>query len=248
MAERADDLIDLEQQVLLVLSGQSAAVPSVASGAILIAHELLPSQLVGLETGTLAGICLAAGGATSHVSILAAAAGIPALVALGGALEHIQEGTTLVLDAERGELLVDPDAAAVDAVRRQIAQAAERRARERLAAQRECRLADGTRIEVLANLGSVADAELAVGNGAEGCGLLRTEFLFLERQTAPDEAEQRAEYQRIATALAGRPLTVRTLDIGGGQADPLPAAAGRGEPRARPARYPNQSLARGAAR
>lgn len=220
MAERADDLIDLEQQVLLVLTGQSAAVPSVASGAILIAHELLPSQLVGLDTGTLAGICLAAGGATSHVSILAAAAGIPALVALGAALEHIREGTTLVLDAERGELLVDPGAAALDAARRQIARTAERRARERLSAQRECRLADGTRIEVLANLGSLADAELAVRNGAEGCGLLRTEFLFLERQTAPDEAEQRAEYQRIATALAGRPLTVRTLDIGGDK--PIP--------------------------
>ncbi|MGC8517685.1 MAG: phosphoenolpyruvate--protein phosphotransferase [Steroidobacteraceae bacterium] len=220
MAERADDLIDLEQQVLLVLTGQTAAVPSVAPGSILIAHELLPSQLVGLEAGTLGGICLAAGGATSHVSILAAAAGIPALVALGATLEHIPPGTTLVLDAERGELLVDPGATALETARRHIARDAERRTRERMAAQRECRLADGTRIEVLANLGSLADAHLAVRNGAEGCGLLRTEFLFLERQTAPDEAEQRAEYQRIATALAGRPLTVRTLDIGGDK--PIP--------------------------
>ena len=220
MAERADDLIDLEQQVLLVLTGQTAAVPSVAPGAILIAHELLPSQLVGLEAGTLGGICLAAGGATSHVSILAAAAGIPALVALGATLEHIPEGTTLVLDAERGELLVDPGATALETAHRHLARDAERRTRERVAAQRECRLADGTRIEVLANLGSLADAHLAVRNGAEGCGLLRTEFLFLERQTAPDETEQRAEYQRIATALAGRPLTVRTLDIGGDK--PIP--------------------------
>ena len=220
MAERADDLIDLQQQVLRVLTGQAVAVPALAPGAILIAHELLPSQLVGLQSGTLEGICLAAGGATSHVAILAAAAGIPALVALGAALEHIPEGTTLVLDAERGELRVDPDAAALESARRQVARVAERRTRERISAQRECRLADGTRIEVLANLGSVADAELAVRNGAEGCGLLRTEFLFLERQTAPDEAEQRAEYQRIATVLAGRPLTVRTLDIGGDK--PIP--------------------------
>ena len=165
--------------------------------------------------GTVAGICLAAGGATSHVSILAAAAGIPALVALGPALQTIAAGTPLILDAEGGQLQVDPGETHLETARRQIARAAERRARERELAQRECRTADGARIEVLANLGSLADAELAVRNGAEGCGLLRTEFLFLERREAPSEAEQHAEYQRIAAALAGRPLTIRTLDIGG---------------------------------
>jgi phosphoenolpyruvate-protein kinase (PTS system EI component) len=90
-----------------------------------------------------------------------------------------------------------------------------RRAALTAAAQRECRTADGTRIEVLANVGSVAEAQAAVVNGAEGCGLLRTEFLFLDRQTPPSEAEQTAEYQSIADALGGRPLTIRTLDAGG---------------------------------
>jgi phosphocarrier protein FPr/phosphocarrier protein len=221
MAERADDLVDLQRQVLLALAGQSAAGGApLPPGSILIAEQLLPSQLVGLEAGALGGICLAAGGATSHVAILAAAAGIPALVALGPAVRAIAPGTSLVLDAETGQLQVDPGEQPLAAARRQIERAAERRERERAAAERECRMADGTRIEVLANLGSLADAELAVRSGAEGCGLLRTEFLFLDRLDAPTEAEQRAEYQRIAAALGGRPLTIRTLDIGGDK--PIP--------------------------
>ena len=216
MAERADDLTDLERQVLLALAGEQApASPALPCGAILIARELLPSQLVGLDAERLAGICLAAGGATSHVSILAAAAGIPALVALGPAVAEIVEDTALILDAEAGELHVDPGERRVEAARARMMRNAERRARERQAAQRECRMADGTRIEVLANIGSLADAEAAMRNGAEGCGLLRTEFLFLERRQAPSETEQRDEYQRIARVLAGKPLTIRTLDIGG---------------------------------
>jgi phosphocarrier protein FPr/phosphocarrier protein len=227
MAERADDLIDLERQVLNALAGEQAQpVPALPAGAILLAQELLPSQLVGLDAERLAGICLAAGGATSHVSILAAAAGIPALVALGPSVVEIVEDTTLILDAEAGELHVDPGEQRVQAARARMRRDAERRSGERQAAQRECRMADGTRIEVLANLGSLADAEAALRNGAEGCGLLRTEFLFLERRQAPSEAEQRDEYQRIARALAGKPLTIRTLDIGGDKPIdylPLPA-------------------------
>lgn len=216
MAERVDDLADLERQVLLALAGtKAAAVPELSPGAVLIAEELLPSQLVGLDRGPLAAVCLAAGGATSHVSILAAAAGIPALVALGPAVREIAAGTALIVDAEAGALHVDPDQKRLQSARARVDRNAEQRARERQAAQRECRMADGTRIEVLANLGSVADAEAAMRDGAEGCGLLRTEFLFLERDHAPSELEQRAEYQRIADALAGRPLTLRTLDIGG---------------------------------
>lgn len=231
MAERVDDLSDLERQVLLALAGESAAsAPTLAPGAILIAQSLLPSQLVGLDVGALGGIGLAAGGATSHVSILAAAAGIPALVALGPAVQQIPEGTPLILDAEAARLHVDPGEGRLEAAREQIARIAERRARERQAAQRECRTADGTRIEVFANLGSLADTQPAVRNGAEGCGLLRTEFLFLERRDAPSEAEQRAEYQRIAHALAGRPLTIRTLDIGGDKPIPYLPLPGEDNP------------------
>jgi multiphosphoryl transfer protein len=221
MAERADDLLDLERQVLLAMNGKAgAAAQPLPPDAIVLAEELLPSQLVGLDAARLAGICLAAGGATSHVSILAAAMGTPALVAMGPGLRQIPDGTALLLDAEAGLLHVDPGAERLAAARRRLEQRGAQRGAERAAAQRDCYTADGARIEVFANIGSLADAQAAAGNGAEGCGLLRTEFLFLDRQNPPSEAEQLAEYQRLAQALAGKPLTVRTLDIGGDK--PIP--------------------------
>jgi phosphocarrier protein FPr/phosphocarrier protein len=221
MAERVDDLLDLERQVLVALSGDAGAtVTELPPDAIVLAEELLPSQLVALDASRLAGIGLAAGGATSHVSILAAAMGIPALVALGPAVREIADGTALLLDADTGLLHVDPGAERLAAARRQLELRAARRAAEREAAQQDCYTADGSRIEVFANIGSLSEAQTAARNGAEGCGLLRTEFLFLERETPPSEAEQHAEYQRLAEALAGKPLTVRTLDVGGDK--PIP--------------------------
>jgi multiphosphoryl transfer protein len=221
MAERVDDLLDLERQVLLSLSGSAgAAAQELPPDSIVIAEELLPSQLVALDAARLAGIGLAAGGATSHVSILAAAMGVPALVALGPAVRRIAEGTPLLLDADAGLLHIDPGAERLSTTRRQLERRAAQRAAEREAAQQDCYTADGRRIEVFANIGSLAEAQTAVRNGAEGCGLLRTEFLFLERETPPSEAEQHAEYQQLAEALAGRPLIVRTLDIGGDK--PIP--------------------------
>ena len=221
MAERADDLLDLERQVLLSLSGHDGApTQDLPSDAILLAEELLPSQLVALDASRLAGIALAAGGATSHVAILAAAMGVPALVAIGPAVRQIADATPLIIDADAGLLHVDPGEDRLVATRRQLALRAAQRAAEREAAQQDCYMADGRRIEVYANVGSLAEAQAAARNGAEGCGLLRTEFLFLERETPPSEAEQQAEYQQLAEALGGKPLTVRTLDIGGDK--PIP--------------------------
>jgi phosphocarrier protein FPr/phosphocarrier protein len=216
LRERVDDLLDLETQVLLALEGQAVA-PAAAlpAQAIVIARELLPSQLIGLDGSRIAGIGMAAGGATSHAAILAAALGIPTLVALGPEVLSVADGTPLVLDAGRGVLEVAPDEAALRAVRARVAAVSAQRAALTAAAQRECRTADGVRIGVLANIGSVGEAQTALRNGAEGCGLLRTEFLFLDRLTAPTEAEQTEEYQKIAQVLGERPLTIRTLDAGG---------------------------------
>jgi phosphocarrier protein FPr/phosphocarrier protein len=220
MAERADDLLDLESRVLSALSGHTAAGPELPAESILIANELLPSQLVALDSSKLAGICLAAGGATSHVAIIAAAMDVPTLVATGPAALRVTTGTPVVLDAEGGWLYIDPPRTHVELARSQLAEKRARRAAEQQAAQRECRTADGVRIEVFANVGSEAEAHAAVRNGAEGSGLLRTEFLFLDRVAPPDEAEQLEKYQQITRALDGRPLTIRTLDIGGDK--PIP--------------------------
>ncbi|HEY8572310.1 MAG TPA: phosphoenolpyruvate--protein phosphotransferase [Phenylobacterium sp.] len=215
LAARADDLLDLERQVLWALSGETPPPPRPPAGAVLIAEELLPSQLVALEGARVAGFCTARGGATSHVAILAAAAGVPALAAIGPDLLQVPEGATVILDADAGTLRVAPDRAALEAAQAALGARESRRRADRAAAAEPAALADGLRIEVMANLGAVAEAAEAVAQGAEGCGLFRTEFLYLDRTVPPDEAEQAGLYQAAAEALGGRPLTIRTLDAGG---------------------------------
>jgi phosphoenolpyruvate-protein phosphotransferase len=231
LMERVADLKDLERQVVAALLGTAGAkAPVLRSSTILIADDLLPSQFLALDTANLAGICTAAGGPTSHVAILAASAGIPMLVAAGEGVLAIADGTPLILDADAATLSADPSAEALAEASERLSASRERRAREAAEAHEPCRMADGTRIEIFANLGSVTDAAAAVAAGAEGCGLLRTEFLFLERATAPDEEEQRETYSRIAATLGERPLIVRTLDIGGDKPVPYLPMAGEENP------------------
>ncbi|MBV9882924.1 MAG: phosphoenolpyruvate--protein phosphotransferase [Sphingomonadaceae bacterium] len=223
LIERIDDLHDIERQLLAALAGESVAIRDLPEGAILLADALLPSQLLALDLGRVGGIATARGGATSHAAILAAAAGVPMLVALGDGLAAIAEGAVLILDADAGTLMAAPDAEALAAAGRRVDERRRQRAAEVAAAAEECRMADGTRIEIFANLASAEEAARAVAAGAEGCGLLRTEFLFHDRPAAPSEDEQAAAYAEVARALGGRPLIVRTLDAGGDK--PLPYLA-----------------------
>lgn len=222
-AERADDLADLERRVVAALYGEPA-LPPAPRGAILVADTLLPSQLMAYADAGLAGIATGGGGATSHVAIIAAGLGLPTLVALGGAAARIAAGTMLMIDGNR--LAIDPGAETLARHRAGMAARAARRQAAAARAQEPAVTRDGTRIHVFANLGSAADARAAVAAGAEGCGLLRTEFLFLDRAAPPDEEEQRLAYQAIADALGARPLIVRTLDVGADKPAPyLPMAA-----------------------
>ena len=212
LAERAADLADLERQVLLALGG-SAPTPAVPqAGCIVVADDLTPSQMADLEG--VAGICTARGGPTSHVAILAAAMGLPAVVAASDAVLTIPDGATVILDADAGMLKTTPSIAEIDAARAKVKAAAADRAEAQAAAQAPAVTADGHRIEIFANVGSLAEARGAIENGAEGSGLLRTEFLFLDRDAAPSEDEQVADYGAIASVFDERPVIVRTLDIG----------------------------------
>ena len=166
-------------------------------------------------TKPILGLCTAGGGATAHVVIIAAAMNLPVVVAAGAALLDIADGTPLILDADAGTLHVDPGADEIAAAQAFAARSTTAKVAAIAAASEPCRMADGTRIEVFANLGGVVETTPAVANGAEGCGLLRSEFLFMDRLSPPEEEEQCAAYQAIADALDGRPLIVRTLDIGG---------------------------------
>lgn len=215
LAERADDLLDLERQVLRELTGAADDAMTFAPGTILLADDLLPSQVMALDPGCVAGLVVERGGPTSHVAILAATMGLPALVAVGAALTGVEDGAPLILDADNGVIHVAPDEATLASAHSRMARRAADRAAALARAAENCVSADGVRIEAFANLGSLEDAVAAMANGAEGSGLLRTEFLFLERDTAPDVAEQAALYGDIAATLEGRPLIVRLLDVGG---------------------------------
>jgi phosphocarrier protein FPr/phosphocarrier protein len=226
-AERIDDFNDLGRRVVLALHGDPDQSPP-PPGAILIADELYPSQLMALSEAGLAGIATARGGTTSHVAIIAAGMGVPMLVSLGDALALVEPGSELVI--ENGALRIAPDAAEVAAVRARIETRQARRQAALAHADQPAVTTDGTRIEVFVNLGSAADARAAVAEGAEGCGLLRTEFLFLDRATPPDEEEQLAAYQAISDALGERPLIVRTLDIGADKPAPYLTIAAEENP------------------
>ncbi|MGQ9490010.1 MAG: phosphoenolpyruvate--protein phosphotransferase [Anaerolineae bacterium] len=218
---RAADIRDVGQRVLRVLMGKAeGGLGALTAPAIVVARDLTPSDTVRLDKKLVLGFCTAEGGPTSHTAILAKALGLPAVVGLGADLLTVPAGALLLLDGVRGELVVDPDEAeqAQFAVRSgQMAQQAEL---ELAAAHEPAVTRDGRRLEVVANIGNPADAAVALQYGAEGVGLFRTEFLYLDRQTAPAEEEQVAAYRAALDVMGDRPVIVRTLDVGGDK--PLP--------------------------
>ncbi len=218
---RTADLRDLERQVLRVLAGEAIdAGPRLPDRAIVLADELLPSDFLRLDVSRLAGIAMARGGSTSHVAILAAARGIPTLVAASSAVLGIAPGTPLILDADAGMLHVDPPEAQRNALALALREQAERERSEHAAAHLPATTTDGIGVGVMANVGALREAEAARARGADGCGLLRSEFLYLDRRKAPDEALQTREYAAFAASFGDLPLTVRTLDAGGDK--PIP--------------------------
>jgi phosphoenolpyruvate-protein phosphotransferase/dihydroxyacetone kinase phosphotransfer subunit len=219
LRERATDVLDVGRRVVAAITGEEAAGPT--EPGIVLARELTPAEAAGLDPELVRGIATAHGSATAHAAILARALGLPAAVGLGDALLAIDEGTALLLDGEAGTLQVDPDEDLLRDAEERGERLAARRAAARGRAHEPGATRDGTRVEVFANLGSAAEAATAVEMGAEGVGLLRTEFLFLDRPQLPDEDEQVETLRQIAVALDGRPLVVRTLDAGADK--PLPA-------------------------
>lgn len=216
MRERADDLLDVEAHVLLALAGEARPmIMPLPEHAVLLADDLLPSEITALDRQRLAAICLGAGGTTSHVAILAAAMEVPMLVGIGANLRDITDGSIVIVDADAGRLHIKPSAQEIEQARSAVESRRLAGIAQRAAARTECRALDGTRIEVFANLGNIADAAAAALNGAEGCGLLRTEFMFIDRETAPGEDEQLAAYQAIANALGDVPVILRLMDVGG---------------------------------
>lgn len=218
LARRGDDVLDAGQRVLrhLIHAPSDALTFAPPEPAILVANDLKPSDVARLPLDQVLGIVTAEGGATGHSAILARALGIPAVTGIGAlALGAIAEGQLLALDGGAGRLWLAPDADLLA----QLAEQRERWQAQRVAARKDAQspamLRDGDRVEVVANINLLSDVDLALEYGAEGVGLFRTEFLYLDREAPPTEEEQLAAYLDAARRLQGRPLIIRTLDIGG---------------------------------
>lgn len=217
MANRANDLRDVGRRVLRLLCGEPTMgeAPVLPAEAILIAENLTPSETVQLDRSKVLGFCTTTGGATSHVAILARSLGLPAIAGIDPRALDLTPGAEVILDGDQGELKLEPSAGDMAQARATQTEQNERRTRALSLAHTRAVTRDQHAVEVAANIGSVADAREAVRMGADGVGLLRSEFLFLERDTAPSEQEQFQVYQEIADVLGERTLVIRTLDVGG---------------------------------
>ncbi len=212
--ERAADITDIEKRLLRALSQRDEA-PVRPGPKIAAAVDLTPSQVVELGRQGLRGIVLEKGGLSSHCVILARSMGIPCIIGVAGLLEQVRDGQSLLLDAEGGRIIVEPTLEEIQAFEQyEAAYRAEQKELEQFR-HASTATADGQAMKVYANITSELEVPELLKQGGEGVGLLRTELLYMERESVPDEDSQYEAYSAIITGLAGRPLIVRTLDVGG---------------------------------
>ena len=214
MRARAADVADIGRQVLVQLGGGVRAL-NIRSPGILVAADLAPSDTARLDRAMVLGVCTEEGGPTSHSAILARTLGIPAVLGCGEALGEIAEGTPLVIDGSTGQVWTSPSAQILSTYQEKAAEWHNLQSLARKSSRAPAVSKDGIAVEIVANIGSANDARAALDSGADGVGLLRSEFLFLGRLDTPEEDEQFAAYQEIAEVMEDRPLVVRTLDVGG---------------------------------
>jgi phosphoenolpyruvate-protein phosphotransferase len=216
-AGRALDVKDVGHRVLRILLGlPDTALSAVTEPSIIVAEDLTPSDTASLDPKLTLGFATAQGGLTSHSAILARTLGIPAIVGMGaGLLEQVSSNTSMILDGRTGELILEPDDETSARYKQIKAQRESHLQILKAVAEKQACTANGRHVEVAANVGEAASARSAMEYGAEGIGLLRTEFLYLEDTQPPSEEKQYRIYREIFEVMAGRPVIVRTLDIGG---------------------------------
>ncbi|WP_020574892.1 phosphoenolpyruvate--protein phosphotransferase [Actinopolymorpha alba] len=217
VAERGIDVEDVGRAVLgaLGVDVRAAVRPEDLPDAVVVAEELLPSDVTALFEAGVRGVALARGGRTAHAAIIARGLELPLVVRLGRSVLDVDEGTHVILDADAGVLQIDPPGSVRFAAKRHAQQLAAERERARAAAADTVIITDSRQVLIAANVGSLAEARRAVSVGADGVGLLRTELLYVDRPKLPGEEEQVAELSAILDVLGERPVTIRTLDVGG---------------------------------
>ncbi|CAP43171.1 phosphoenolpyruvate--protein phosphotransferase [Bordetella petrii] len=219
LRERGADVRQVIERVLQVLSGSTAMLPDAGAldgddPLVVVAHDISPADMLRLRGGRFAAFVTDLGGPTSHTAIVARSMGVPAVVALGNVRELVRDGDTLVVDGAAGVVLVNPGPVMLQEYRdRHVAYMAERAELALLRDERAVTL-DGIDIVLNANIELPDEAAAALAAGAQGIGLFRSEFLFMGRQSLPDEEEQYQAYASVVRVMGGRPVTIRTLDIG----------------------------------
>lgn len=216
-AARALDVKDVGRRILRIMLGlPDTALAAVVETSIIVADDLTPSDTASLDPKLTLGFITAQGGLTSHSAILARTLGLPAIVGMGeDLLTNVSNGTFIVMDGRTGTMIVDPETETVNQYQQVKAQRELHLQVLKAAAEKDAHTANGRRVEVAANIGEVSSAHDAVEHGAEGIGLLRTEFLYLEDTQPPSEEKQYKIYREIFEVMGTRPVIVRTLDIGG---------------------------------
>lgn len=214
--QRATDVCDIKTRLLKILLGvEDLDLASVPEGTVLVAEDLTPSMTAGINPANVAGVLTEIGGKTSHSAILARALEIPAVLSIEGIVSKVENGQTVVLDGETGEVFVSPDEACLEEYKaKREAYLAEKAALQAFVGK-ESATADGHVVELCANIGKPEDALKVIECDGEGIGLFRTEFLFMDRPQVPTEEEQFTAYKKVAESLEGKPVIIRTLDIGG---------------------------------
>ena len=215
LRDRATDINDVGSRVMRVLTGDTTEVILPSNGVILLANEITPSLLSSLPKEKILGFCSVVGGATSHISIIARSLGIPALVGVDSSIVEIESGTRLILDANKGELVVDPSQEQIDSTTDRQEELERQKSSDLERSSELATTADGKKIEILANIANPKEAIDALSYGGEGVGLFRTEYIFMDRDETPTEEEQYEIYRDVALTLQDKPIIIRTLDVGG---------------------------------
>ncbi|ABP68014.1 phosphoenolpyruvate-protein phosphotransferase [Caldicellulosiruptor saccharolyticus DSM 8903] len=218
MRERASDIKDVSKRLIRILSDEShseADLKNLAEGSIIVAEDLTPSETAQMDKTRVAGFVTQQGGKTSHTAIIARTYEIPAIVGVKGALEKIKDGDVVIVDGYQGTVLINPDKQTLEEYEKRMNEEKKKKEELKRFVATEVKTKDGKRIKVYANIALPDEAEIAIKNGAEGIGLFRTEFLFMNRSSPPSEDEQFAAYKAVLEKMEGKPVIIRTLDVGG---------------------------------
>ena len=214
--ERAADMKDVSRRLLRCLAGaEDVTLAAMDSPAIVVAEDLLPSDTVVMDRRNVLGLITEKGGTTSHTAILARSFSLPAVCGAAGAMEALETAQTIVLDAVNGEILADPEKQILQEYCEKKERLLRRRKLEQEYLEKTVRTLDGQHVDVELNIGSARDSELKYASCADGVGLFRTEFLYMNSAELPDEETQFQAYKKILQAFAGKPVVIRTLDVGG---------------------------------